>query len=1627
MKHLNQETILQKKYGPQSKKETIYTHLSRYLQSIFTKQFCLGLIICLGLFTSISAQEIWDGTTSSDWTDGDNWVDGSAPVSGNIGGVLTILGGAPNQPVINPLTIPNISATQLVVMSPFTIPTGVTVNIDNSVGDGVVTSLTGANLTVLGTLNVNNSTGDGLQIGQDATQLLNYGEILVTNSGGVGLLLTGSGSSVNAGNLTINNSGMDGVRLLDDNVDPADPKNFLDNQNCLVILNSGDNAINNETTVENSSKITIDTADANGILSGGTFINDSLAELTITNIQEDGIRATSGTIENDAGNITIGNGTILGIGDDGIEIANAATFTNNSTISQGGGRVKISGVNAEGILLLGGFINGGTAIGDTFGIITIDTTKLNGINLNSGSITNQASSQLLIGFNSGGITLDAITGTGTVNNTASIIRLNGTTGATTFAGPIMNIDQCAVLEVTGTSNFGGGSINRAIIKSSAPFASITGTLDNDNGIFIDINNSLENDLGTRTAGAAITSNNGIIVASDSMECFTDTLSPFLITTLVDPSTNPYLPSMNFSMGGNPNAATLDVANNKLTLNMIQSLMGFNFDIEFNGVSCNESGTTSLEFNNLPNTFLACVGALNMTLIGTDCQAVLFPGDLLSNSITCSNGYKIGINGGTMGDSLIIGSAYIGQTIDVKVMNPLGNACWTSLTIEDKTAPVCESVRDTTFFCGTTPDVATINAYPVVTDACGSIADTTISDNYVNFSACGGNSADVDTIRQIIRTWTFTDAYGNSTSCVQNLYELKPTLSMVQFPSDLTGANALSCGTSHEGRTGYPFVVVNGDTILVNQVCKFGIDTLDNVIEINCPGKQRVSRIWYVTDWCALGGGTPVRSMEQFIDITDTIAPTITVRGTATVTSNADHNCTANVTLAPVTFTDNCSALSDMSVTIIGPSNTIFTNGGTMPSVPFGTHNIIYIVEDGCGNETRDTLSVTVNDLLPPVAIGQEASVTLIDSTVVTWVYASTFDGGSHDNCSVDSFLVRKSTVDTFATRIAFNCFDVGVDTVMIRVVDTAGNVSISWALVRVEDKLNFCRMDDDGVATRCEDINGDGDPTNDDSDNDGTPDYLDADDDNDGVLTINENPDPLGNGICGNGQDTDGDGIPDYLDPDDDGDGILTLFEANAAILSPDFVLDYDGDGIPDYLDNDDDNDGVPTRTENVETDDDLSTYTPVDTDNDGYPDYRDRNNTDISIHATIAGHIQNENGELVEGANINIGGYEMAPEVTGANGVFMFEKIPLDGDYMITPEKDMNYGNGVTTFDIVLLSKHILGLKPLDSPYKLIAADINHSGTISAFDMVLLRQVILGIKNDFPNNTSWRFIDANYEFLHPENPFTENYPEAYEITSLAEDMMTLDFTAVKIGDLNNTAAANQLMETESRNSNQSLNFQVAEQVKKTGEMVTVDFKSSNFQSILGYQFTFNFDGNALGFEQILIGDKVGFENFNLSMIQRGMITTSWNQSETINLAADEVLFSIVFKVKENLRLSEAIQIGSDITPAEAYTGTEEIINVNLDIHNSIPTLEGFKLYQNKPNPFTGETIIGFDLPKATATTLTILDMSGKVVKVIKGDYEKGYNQILLNGKAFNDHGMFYYQLATENGIETKKMILLKQ
>merc|ERR1712127_400085 len=354
-------------------------------------------------------------------------------------------------------------------------------------------------------------------------------------------------------------------------------------------------------------------------------------------------------------------------------------------------------------------------------------------------------------------------------------------------------------------------------------------------------------------------------------------------------------------------------------------------------------------------------------------------------------------------------------------------------------------------------------------------------------------------------------------------------------------------------------------------------------------------------------------------------------------------------------------------------------------------------------------------------------------------------------------------------------------------------------------------------------------------------------------------------------------------------------------------------------------------------------------------------------------------------------------------------------GDYDVTPEKDINHLNGVTTYDLVLISKHILGIELFDSPYKMIAADANNSGAITALDLVKIRSVILYLDDEFTNNTSWRFVEQDYVFPDPTNPWTEEFPEFIGLTTTIDPA---NFTAIKVGDVNGSASPNSLLGSDTRTFSGNLALQLEATKVAEGETFTVDFRAKDFKQIAGYQFTLEFDNAAVDFVDVRTNlEGLGSENFGLTKIEEGVITTSWNSSKGINVADDKVLFSMTFLANTTANTAEVFTINSRYTESEAYNGTE-LFNVVLEFNgNEVESV--FELYQNIPNPFKEETNISFNLPQAGAVTLRIMDVAGRTLKLINMDAAKGMNSVSLTRDEFNATGVLYYQLESADNTAT--------
>ena len=394
--------------------------------------------------------------------------------------------------------------------------------------------------------------------------------------------------------------------------------------------------------------------------------------------------------------------------------------------------------------------------------------------------------------------------------------------------------------------------------------------------------------------------------------------------------------------------------------------------------------------------------------------------------------------------------------------------------------------------------------------------------------------------------------------------------------------------------------------------------------------------------------------------------------------------------------------------------------------------------------------------------------------------------------------------------------------------------------------------------------------------------------------------------------------------------------------------------------------------------------------------------------NSRIAGMISTETGASVlevavtNTSNLIHGGSMMM--MTASDGAYAFDSMLDGGAYAISAKKDNDYLNGVSTLDLVMIQQHILGINSLESGYQIVAADINGDENVSAVDLVELRKLILGIYSELPNNDSWRFVDAD-QILNVSSPWP--LTEEAQINNLQTDMMDEDFVGIKIGDVNGNVIANATdFDVEERNG-KKLTFVLDRQ----GESIVVK-AGENFTDVYGYQFTMKVDG-------IVNGVKSGaldMTEANFGLLGNGIVTTSYGNELSQTIAAGTTLFT--------LQGAKSIQLAHGITKAEGYMSNLKIASIELrdDTKELI-----YNLSQNEPNPFTEETVIRFNLGKAGPTTLSIYDVTGKLVKQVTGTYERGNHEIRLKESELKTSGgILHYKLESGDFVRTKQMIYIR-
>lgn len=359
-------------------------------------------------------------------------------------------------------------------------------------------------------------------------------------------------------------------------------------------------------------------------------------------------------------------------------------------------------------------------------------------------------------------------------------------------------------------------------------------------------------------------------------------------------------------------------------------------------------------------------------------------------------------------------------------------------------------------------------------------------------------------------------------------------------------------------------------------------------------------------------------------------------------------------------------------------------------------------------------------------------------------------------------------------------------------------------------------------------------------------------------------------------------------------------------------------------------------------------------------------------------------------------------------NAKYSIEVLP-NKTYTVSGYSDDDMMCGITTLDLVIIQKYILGLHEIKSHYLYIAADADGDCEISSKDLLTIRKAILRPETNYFH--SYVAINHDYEFKDSiPNPEDCKGAKVRIVELGTQGTFGIDFSVIKIGDLNTNC--NKL---EDRSADTYV-FRMNNSHFRSGDRVVVPVYSMGSEDVSGFQFSLSFKG--LQFIDLINGAlEIDDSEYRIS---DGYLLMSVARAVEFQADEGEPLFYLVFEAVSEGTLSGSLQFNNEKLRSEIYHGKDLLIS---DLELSFNT-NTFRLFQNTPNPFTDETSIGFELPDASDYDFQITDITGKVIYKIHGRGEKGYNLIRINNNNLpSSLTLGIYSLKTDLYSDSKKLI----
>ena len=363
--------------------------------------------------------------------------------------------------------------------------------------------------------------------------------------------------------------------------------------------------------------------------------------------------------------------------------------------------------------------------------------------------------------------------------------------------------------------------------------------------------------------------------------------------------------------------------------------------------------------------------------------------------------------------------------------------------------------------------------------------------------------------------------------------------------------------------------------------------------------------------------------------------------------------------------------------------------------------------------------------------------------------------------------------------------------------------------------------------------------------------------------------------------------------------------------------------------------------------------------------------------------------------------------QMTDSIGEFVLESTPEYLKYVIRPSYESDPKLGVSTLDLVMIQQHILGIKPFDNPYDIIASDVSNNSKISSSDLLILRKMILGIISVWPKEIeNWVFVDSAYVF--PDESYPYKYPDSIVIETLMDTVDQVNFVAVKMGDVNGSfkpSFKEDKIKIEARNDN---SFEAIIHLRENvnGSMqYDLMFDHVN-EEVDGMQFSMHVPDDV-----IIESDFLSEEDF---VVMDGILKVSWINSDQSDIDGESFL-----KMTSNSPMK--LTFTETLTP-EIYIGLEPY---HLDIKMS-NTLD-VENFGDKEIPFITAypTLFRDDLNLKISNfyetiQLEVMDSRGR--SIFRNVYY-GERELTIPSSHFQYSGVYFVKAIVDRKQHTLKVI----